>query len=45
MSVLSNELEGRPVDDHMALIVERRDVPNVVNRAEVYLALNRYGMH
>lgn len=38
INVLSNELEGRPVDNEMALIVERRDIPEAVHRARVYLA-------
>lgn len=39
--VLSNELEGRPVDDKMTLIVERNDLPNAVHRARVYLSPTR----
>lgn len=40
--VLSNELEGRPVEEKMTFIVERNDLPNAVHRAEVYLSPTRY---
>lgn len=45
VSILSNELEGRPADNEMALIVERRDRGNgvnMVNRVRVLLAPFRY---
>jgi len=42
VTVTSNELEGRPVDNSMVLVVERRDLPKAVSRARVYLAPFRY---
>jgi hypothetical protein len=42
VSILSNELEGRPADNEMALILEDRDGVNMVNRVRVLLAPFRY---